>query len=167
MASENTWREDLGEKKALYQRLGVPEYFIFDPLAEFLDPPLRGFRLRGRTYRPLRPAADLGLVSKELGLRLVPEDNMLRLIDAETGDKVLTPPERIEYERRLAADLIEQERQLADDRIERERRCAQDRIEKERQLAERERQEKRALEAEIARLHSLLEKPPDHPESSS
>jgi Uma2 family endonuclease len=167
MASENTWREDLGEKKALYQRLRVPEYFIFDPLAEFLDPPLRGFRLRGRTYRPLRPAADLGLSSKELGLRLVPEDTLLRLIDAATGEKVLTREDRIEYERRLVADRVEQERQLADDRIERERRRAQDRVDQERQIAERERQEKRALEAEIARLHSLLEKPPDHPESSS
>ncbi len=100
MASENTWLENLGDKKNLYQRLQVPEYFIFDPLVEYLDPPLRGFRLRGRTYRPLKPAAAGSLVSKELGLRLVPEGTLLRLIDARTGEKVLTKDERIEQERR-------------------------------------------------------------------
>ena len=101
MASENTWRDNLGAKKALYERLKVPEYFVFDPLVEFLDPPLRGFRLRGKTYRPLKPAADGSLPCKELGLRLIPEGRMLRLLDAQTSAKVLTKDERIEQAEQL------------------------------------------------------------------
>jgi Uma2 family endonuclease len=46
ISSERTWRDDLGEKRALYEQLGVPEYFIFDPEGEFLEPKLRGYRPR-------------------------------------------------------------------------------------------------------------------------
>jgi Uma2 family endonuclease len=157
MASENTWRDNLGAKKDLYERLKVPEYFIFDPLVEFLDPPLRGFRLRGNTYRPVKAAADGSLPCKELGLRLVPEGRMLRLINAGTGEKVPTPNERVEQAQRQAAEehrRAEEEHRRA---VQQRRRAKQ-----EHQRAEREREEKQALEAEIARLRALLAKPPDH-----
>ena len=42
VASESTWREDLGRKRDLYAKLGIGEYWLFDPQGEFLDPPLRG-----------------------------------------------------------------------------------------------------------------------------
>jgi Uma2 family endonuclease len=45
IASARTWPEDLGKKWATYERLRVPEYFVFDPEGPFLRPPLRGFRL--------------------------------------------------------------------------------------------------------------------------
>jgi Uma2 family endonuclease len=149
IASENTWRENMDAKRELYERLQVPEYFIFDPLVEFLNPPLRGFRLRGKTYRPVKPAADGSLVSKELGLRLVPAERMLRLIDAQTGEKVLTPYELVEQAKQSA----EQERQRAEQQAQRAVQAEQ--------LAERERQERQALETELARLRALLAKPPD------
>jgi Uma2 family endonuclease len=161
MASENTWRDNLRAKKDLYERLKVPEYFIFDPLVEYLDPPLRGFRLRGKTYRPLKPAADGSLVSKELGLRLVPEGRMLRLIDVATGEKVPTNEEQVEQERQL----VEQERRRAEQaereatqRIEQAKREAARRVERAERQTERERQERQALEAELARLRDLLAK---------
>jgi len=31
-------------------KLGVREYFIFDPLGDYLSPPLRGYRLVGDEY---------------------------------------------------------------------------------------------------------------------
>lgn len=82
-------RERDREKKALYARLGVREYFMFDPEGDYLDPPLQGFRLRGDKYRPLRPAADGSLESRALGLTLVVEANRLRLIETATGVRLL------------------------------------------------------------------------------
>lgn len=43
--SKSTWDEDLGSKKGLYAWLRVREYFLFDPLNEYLQPRLQGFRL--------------------------------------------------------------------------------------------------------------------------
>ena len=96
IASEKTWPEDLGEKRALYAQLGVREYFVFDPEARYLDPPLQGFRRKGKRYEVLTPAADGSLASKELGLRLRAESAMVRLRDARTGQPLLTRQERAE-----------------------------------------------------------------------
>src|SRR5262249_19006176 len=99
ITSEKTWQEDLGEKRKLYERLGVAEYFVFDPEAICLRPPLRGFRLKGKRYSKLAPAADGSLVSEELGLRLRAENHLLRLQDVRTGQVILTRQEREEQER--------------------------------------------------------------------
>jgi hypothetical protein len=44
----------------------------------------------------MKPAADGSLVSKTLGLRLVPQGEMLRLIDQGTDEVVPTRAERAE-----------------------------------------------------------------------
>src|SRR5262249_32185621 len=80
IASEKTWKDDRDGKRTLYESLGVVEYFVFDPEAVYLDPPLRGFRLKGKKYVPLVAAADGSLASKGLGLRLRREEHMLRLL---------------------------------------------------------------------------------------
>src|SRR5208283_6129812 len=108
LASGKTWQEDLGPKRALYARLGVAEYFVFDPEAAYLNPALQGFRLKGKKYVPLVAAVDESLTSKELGLRLLAEDHMLRLIDARTGQPILTRQERAEQEKQRA-DALEAE----------------------------------------------------------
>jgi Uma2 family endonuclease len=94
IASESTWREDLGVKRTLYASLGVREYFLFDPEGGYLDPRLQGFRLDQGAFVPLTPAVNGALESAELGLRFVPEGAMLRLIDAATGVVVPTRSER-------------------------------------------------------------------------
>jgi Uma2 family endonuclease len=104
VASRRTWRVDLHEKPSEYAGIGVKEYFVFDPEGRYLDPALQGFRtVKGKPV-PMRPAADGSLVSKQLGLRLVPEGEMLRLINVQTGERVLTRVERAaEAERRAEA----------------------------------------------------------------
>jgi len=112
IASQRTWRTDLGEKRHLYASLGVKEYFVFDPEGIFIEPVLQGFRtVRGKSV-PLKPAADGSLVSKELGLRLVPVGPMLRLIDLKTGRPVPTRAERAEEERRRAEEERERAQRL-------------------------------------------------------
>src|SRR5262245_5104224 len=89
IASKDTWRVDLHDKPVEYAGIGVKEYFVFDPEGAYLDPVLQGFRtVKGKPVR-MKPAADGSLVSKQLGLRLLPEGGMLRLIDVETGEPIL------------------------------------------------------------------------------
>jgi len=47
LTSQSTRDEDVEDKYELYQdTLRVPEYFLFDPLGDYLQPPLQGHRLR-------------------------------------------------------------------------------------------------------------------------
>jgi Uma2 family endonuclease len=131
MASKNTWREDLGEKRLLYERLGVREYILFDPEGKYLRPRLLAFRLVEGRYEFIAPDADDRLRSEELGLFMKAERRMLRLIDAATGTPVSTRQEQAEQAQRR----VEQ----AEQQVEQERRHAED------------------LTAEVARLKALLE----------
>jgi len=99
IASEKTWKDDVGEKRKLYEELGVSEYFVFDPEALYFRPSLRGYRLKEGRYVRLTAAGDGSLLSKEMGLRLGRENSMVRLRDARTGQPVLTRTERAEWER--------------------------------------------------------------------
>ena len=147
MASENTWRVNLNETKNLYEQLGVIEYLVFDPTRDYLPEPLLGFRLdSNHLYQAVEADADGGMTSTQLGLRFVPEGEMLRVI-AANGQPILTHAERAEQQRQRA-DQQEQ-------RAEQERQ----RAEQERQRAEQERQRADAAEAEIARLRALLGQP--------
>lgn len=108
-SSEDTLKEDLGPKRETYARLGIPEYFLFDPIGECLTPRFRGLRLREGVYEELVPDADGGFVSEELNLRLVPEGPLIRLIDLATGQPLLTSEEKTEA-LQVGARLREDER---------------------------------------------------------
>jgi Uma2 family endonuclease len=97
VTSNKTKREDLGLKKNLYARLGVQEYFLYDPIADYLQPSLQGFWLENGVYRQLSPGADGSLVSRELGLRLaLDKSDILQFYDLSTGQRLLTAEERAE-----------------------------------------------------------------------
>ncbi len=93
ITSKGTWLEDEGTKMALCRRLGVREYFMFDPLHEYLEPPLQGYRLTQGQYIPIPSNAEGELHSKTLDLQLRPEKHILRMIDTQTGQALLTPLE--------------------------------------------------------------------------
>ena len=85
VTSSETRNEDFGPKRDLYARLGVGEYFLFDPLDDDLSPPLQGYRLDGRRYAPIVPDADGSLISQELRARLIPDVQEVRVqpLDAD------------------------------------------------------------------------------------
>lgn len=112
ISSKATRLEDKGNKRVLYAALGVDEYFLFDPLAEYLKPPLQGFRLVGEEYVRLEPEADSALVSQTLGLRLRRETNRLRLIDLASDEQLLWPDETAAARRVAEQQLEIAERQL-------------------------------------------------------
>jgi Uma2 family endonuclease len=102
ISSKKTRKEDLAEKQPLYASLGIPEYFLFDPEGRYLKPPLQGFRLKRKHYVPITLRKDGSLSSRELDMRLQREGITLRLIDARTGEPILSPDEQVDEERRRA-----------------------------------------------------------------
>ncbi|HET7509485.1 MAG TPA: Uma2 family endonuclease [Solirubrobacterales bacterium] len=107
VTSASSRREDV-EKKVVYARLGVEEYFLFDPLREYLAPSFQGFRLHRGVYRAIEPAAEGALTSETTGLKLRREGEHLRLFDLATGEALPTSKEerrlRLQAERRAAEE---------------------------------------------------------------
>jgi Uma2 family endonuclease len=129
LTSKSTRREDQGSKLALYRDvLKVREYFLFDPYGEFLQPPLKGFRLVEGEYEPIAPVEGR-LPSEVTGLHLEPLVENLRLYDPSTARHLPTSKElqaiydQAEAERvaaraeteRLLRELEELRRRVADD----------------------------------------------------
>jgi Uma2 family endonuclease len=133
LLSLSTRKKDRTEKKDLYEQVfGTAEYFLVDPERRTLE----GFRLEGRSYRPIPPDRDGRLWSEQLGAAFgfwqgdfqgAVCDYWVRLFH-EDGTPV---PTRAEAAARQA--------------------------EAERQRAEAQRQRADAAEAELARLRALLE----------
>ncbi len=141
LTSPSTRSEDCRTKHDLYARLGVAEYFLFDPLAEYLRPPFQGYRLRRGHYRSLRPAGDGSLWSAVLGLELHVRGPRLRLFDP-AGQRWLPLPEEEPAARRAAetrATVAEARATVAEAR------------------AVAETAARQAAEAELARLRAQLD----------
>ena len=97
VTSASTRRTDERRKRDVYAELGVSEYFLYDPRAEYLTPPLQGFRLHEGEYRSLPAVTVLSnravaVASEVLGLELRDEreTRMLRLRDPATGEDLLS-----------------------------------------------------------------------------
>lgn len=111
ITSKLTRKQDLGPKKGLYWVLGAEEYFLFDPFGDYLEPRLAGFRRREWWYHPIKDEEPLR--SRVLGLEIRVEGEMLRLIDQETGERLLTPQEVYEAHRRAEAEVERLRAELA------------------------------------------------------
>lgn len=136
VTSNKTTHEDLKLKKPIYQKIGVNEYFMFDPLRDYLPEQLIGYRLVAKKYQRIKPQADGSLISKELGLRLRPDGTRLALFDRKTGAAVPTWDDLYE-----AADEALAMAEVAGRKAEEANRKAED-----------QRRRNAELEAELARL---------------
>jgi Uma2 family endonuclease len=99
VSSRSTRLEDRGSKRELYSMLGVVEYFLYDPLGEYLKPKLQGFRLQAGELRPIASIPEHVFNSETLGLQLKVDGNHLRFIDPSTETLLLTPAEALEKAR--------------------------------------------------------------------
>jgi hypothetical protein len=104
--------DELGRKRALYERIGIRFYVVWDPLLYLGDKRLHVFILHGKQYVANGLwFAEVGLGLKEWrGLFEGHEDLWLRWCD-EKGELIPTAAERAEHERQRA----EHERQRADE----------------------------------------------------
>jgi len=105
VASHSTWRGDVGRKMRIYERIGVPELFHFDPTGgDYYGYALAGFRLEDGRYVRLEdtrePDGILKVYASELRLSLCWEGGMPQLYDPRTGSYLMdweaTESERIE-----------------------------------------------------------------------
>ena len=144
VASRGTWREDEGRKAELYERLGVREYWQYDPTGEYLGLRLKGRRLEGGSYRPQPVVESLDgtqtLYSETLGLEMRVRGEAKRFHDPATGRDL---PSLLEEHTARRAAVAEAEREAA------ARRAAE-------AEAGREATARRAAEARIAELEALL-----------
>lgn len=110
LTSRSTRLDDLGTKRALYAMLGVSEYYIYDPYGDYLEPRLWAYHLETKEgTAEYGRVLDAVIQSQVLGLDLIPEGDLLRLRNSQTGQKLLTPFEaqaarRTEAEARRAAE---------------------------------------------------------------
>ena len=98
----------------------MKEYYLFDPLAEYLDPPLQGYRLRQGVYRPIRSIHGR-LPSQVLGLHLERDGQMLRLWNPISQTWLPTTEEARQQEAEARAEA-EQRAEQAETESERLRR---------------------------------------------
>src|SRR5262249_18597645 len=141
LTSSSTRQEDVKKKFDLYQNtLKVKEYFLFDPLGDYLDPPLRGYRLRAGNYHPIRKVNGR-LPSQVLGLHLERDGNQLRLYDPSTQHRLPTPQEAQQRDKQ-ARQQAEQAQQQAE-QAQRQAEQAQQRAEAETERLRRENEELR------------------------
>ena len=140
VTSKSTQDNDERDKRDLYERLGVTEYWQFDPTGDYLDPMLKGRALGADgKYRELefeRRDGGLCLFSKVLGLDLRLEEGRLRFFDPKRGEYLQVPTEQ--------RDTIREQRRALEER--------------DRTLEERDRaleEQRRALEAAEARIREL------------
>lgn len=142
------------DKVEIYQRVGIPEYFLVDTPREKngfrFD--LKGYRLnpRGR-YRRIQPDPEGRLLSEQTGLwfSVSPNGDRIVMVDAATGEEIL--PRREEKAAREA------EARRADREAARAKREAA-RADQEAARAEQEAEARRAAEAELAKLREQLDR---------
>ena len=145
LTSRSTRREDLETKFRLYRDvLKVREYFLFDPQAEYLNPPLQGYRLRKGEYTRIRARAGR-LPSQVLGLHLEARGEQLRFYDPATGQWLPTPAEEEQQAQQARREAEAREQREAAARREAEAR------------EQREAAARREAEAEVAQLRQALE----------
>jgi len=156
ISSKSTTFADQSAKWTIYERkLRVGEYFLFDPLKEYLVPPFQGYRLvRGR-YRPILPV-EKRLPSNALNLELGIKDGWLRLYNPSTEQWLLTPSEQAEALRRET-----EARKRETEALRRETEARKREAEARRQAEEKAQLEvlaRRQAEAELAQLREELQR---------
>ncbi|MBI3268518.1 MAG: Uma2 family endonuclease, partial [Planctomycetes bacterium] len=154
VSSRKTKHEDLGEKFEVYQGiLKVKEYYIYDPLREYLPTRLRAWDRKGGRFVERRLVRGRA-ASAELGLELVDHDGRLRLLDPATGEEL---PDLQEADQLRRAEAEGRRQEAEGRRVEAEGRRLE--AEGRRQEAEGRRLEaeaRRQAEAEVVRLREEL-----------
>lgn len=111
VTSDSTRNEDLIKKKALYERLGVEEYVLYDPLGEYLTPRIQGYRLVNGRYQPIRLEPDGSLASLSTGVTFRMDGDEIRAVETASG----RPFRRYEESEERNRDLEIRNRDLEDE----------------------------------------------------
>lgn len=92
LASETTWLNDVSTKLALYQKLGVQEYYIFDVEYNNLPDALLAYRLIEDELVQIE-IKEKRILSESLDLKLVDTGETLRFFNPKTNEFLMTTEE--------------------------------------------------------------------------
>ena len=146
VTSRSTSSVDYIDKLTIYEQMGIQEYFLYDPMSDYLEPPLQGYRSTTNRYLHEIPTIGGRISCRTLGIDLFLSEFDLVIVDSETGIEQLTKAEAEELAKLRAESAQVRERE------EKER----ERKEKEREQAARIAAENRVreLEDELRRLRN-------------
>ena len=85
--SNKTWRRDVDIKPALYQNLGVREYWQVDPIGRIREP-ITGYHLEQGVYRSIEPLRARVYRSGVLNADLSYDRTEMTNRDARTGERI-------------------------------------------------------------------------------
>lgn len=102
-ASETTWFNDVSNKLAIYQKLGVKEYYIYDVEYDHLPSPLTAYSLDNEILTEIE-VVNSRVLSESLGLELIDTGETLRFFNPETNELLMTMEE-------MAQELAELKKQ--------------------------------------------------------
>ncbi len=149
VTSRGTSSIDQIDKPVIYERIGVREYFLYDPTASYLNPALQGFRLLDGVFVEI-PPRNGEIECKTLGFCLRLNGDELEFVDSTTLARLLTEAEAECHAKEIERQAKEIEREAK----ETERQAK----ETERQAKEVERAARLAAEAEVQRLKAEIER---------
>ena len=109
-ASNTTWLNDVSTKLALYQKLGVKEYYVYGIEHAHLPEPLMAFRLDDGVMSEIE-VKDKRILSESLSLELVETGETLRFFDPQTQKFLMTMEETQAENEELKKRLAELEKQ--------------------------------------------------------
>lgn len=92
VTSRSTSSVDYIDKLAIYEQMGVLEYFLYDPTADYLEPPLQGYRLTNGDLHEI-PTMGGRIRCNMLGVDLFLDELDLVIVDAVTGIEQMTKAE--------------------------------------------------------------------------
>ncbi len=153
--SDSSLKADRSDKWPRYARLGVREYFVFNPGGRFRDPRIQGWTLQRDATRAALPVDwDGGVASRVLPVRFVVRADRLDVVDAHTGRELSV---QLDLEHRLTAE--QQARQREAETRQRAEEAAQVEATARRRAEEAAQVEAAArqrAEEEIVRLRAML-----------
>ena len=174
VASPGTQVEDRRDKPGRYAKIGVPEYWLFDPRGNVYPrgtPRLQGFKLVDGKYQSLKSRLVDGervIRSKVLGLDIRVDGELLRFRDVTTGkdvrhrseievdeERAQAVAERAQAVAEQAQAVAEQAKAEADEEA-KQRKTAETRAQQEAARASREAAARSVAEARIAELEAAL-----------
>ncbi len=102
-ASETTWFNDVSNKLAIYQKIGVKEYYVYDVEYAHLPLALMAYRLDNEVLTEVE-VPNKRIFSESLCLELVDTGETLRFFNPEKNELLMTPEEMAIEIKRLKAE---------------------------------------------------------------
>lgn len=112
-ASETTWLNDVSSKLAIYQKLGVKEYYVYEVDSAHFPAPLIAYRLDNGVLTEVE-VLNKRILSESLGLEVIDTGETLRFINPETNEFLMTTEELVEKEKIAQNKIAQLENEIAE-----------------------------------------------------